>query len=120
MRLKCLIINFLLAIKKGCNFFILEKEKLAFNDKYQKMQATTETSFQATAPPQRSTFKHDPLNFALVFVNLFTYALDLFLSFASSAAPQLDIFPRTIANISREFDTEYTPAGWTFSTWVSN
>jgi hypothetical protein len=84
------------------------------------MQATTETSFQATAPPQRSTFKHNGLNFALVFLNLFTYALALFFNFASSAAPQLGIFPRTIANISREVDTEYTPAGWTFSTWVSN
>jgi hypothetical protein len=80
-----------------------------------KNQATT---FQTTGL-QRSSFKHDWFNFSLVIINFFSYAVVLFFNFASSR-PELGIFPRTISGVSREIDTEYTPAGWTFSTWVNN
>jgi hypothetical protein len=86
-------------------------------DKKQQMQATTEASFQTTGL-QRNSFQHDWLNFALVFINVVAYVLVIFFN-AASSIPQLGIFPRTNANISGDNEIEFTPAGWTFSTWVN-
>ena len=62
-------------------------------------------------------FQHDWLNFPLVFVNFFSYILVIFFN-VDSSKPQFGIFPRTNANVSGNNEVEFTPAGWTFSTWV--
>ena len=86
--------------------------------KQQQIQPTTERSFQTTGLQRTgSSFQHDWVNFALVFVTLVSYILVIFFN-AASSVPQLGIFPRTNANISGDNEVEFTPAGWTFSTWV--
>ncbi|XP_068925074.1 uncharacterized protein [Petaurus breviceps papuanus] len=60
---------------------------------------------------------HDKLKVFLIFLSMVTFTVMVVMNGAAGSGAFKGIFQRTVGNISNKYNTDLTPAGWTFLIW---